>query len=143
MPVYQFQHSCIFNFGRFQLNYHIQGCFCTITLSHKLLPNSFQLALSFSVSIPKVSHHSGATRPLAGAAGLEPTTRESKSRVLPLHHAPIYIYKTGTTIIERNIKYRPSHWVPLNLIINEQRQSVFVRHYLPNTTAYLNSCSVA
>ena len=28
---------------------------------------------------------------MAGAAGLEPTTHESKSCVLPLHHAPIFM----------------------------------------------------
>ena len=27
---------------------------------------------------------------LAGASGLEPKMRESKSRVLPLHHTPMY-----------------------------------------------------
>lgn len=29
---------------------------------------------------------------VAGAIGIEPTLRESESRVLPLHHAPVLCY---------------------------------------------------
>lgn len=29
---------------------------------------------------------------MAGAIGIEPTLRESESRVLPLHHAPVLCY---------------------------------------------------
>lgn len=36
---------------------------------------------------------------LAGIAGLEPTKRESKSRVLPLHHIPMYFANVEYTTI--------------------------------------------
>ena len=44
-----------------------------------------------SVSDNKFSHScfSFCNKCLAGIVGLEPTKRESKSRVLPLHHIPI------------------------------------------------------
>ena len=41
----------------------------------------------FSPQLSKMGVHI-----VAGAIGIEPTLRESESRVLPLHHAPVLCY---------------------------------------------------
>ena len=75
---------------------------------------------------------------MAEAAGLEPTTTESKSVVLPLHHASIFLVSSGlltflTHCVSNHSGEHPFAFALLSLIASIKRDLTGIELINPNS----------